>query len=99
VNAESSPPSSEQEAVCYLCLDAEPDEDDELLLRPGFVHLACLADYAAVKSKQTISMNKFASIAVKSTGTSLELISQPSLCRSFEGNIQSSLFEATCTQF
>jgi len=66
VNAKSSPSSSEQEAVCYLCLDAEPDEDDGELLRrdcscrgteAGFVHLTCLADYAAAKSKQTISMN------------------------------------------
>ena len=45
-------------AVCYLCLDGGADEADQPMRRDcacrgtdaGFVHLRCLADYAAVKS-------------------------------------------------
>jgi hypothetical protein len=51
------------ESVCYLCLDA----GEESLRRDcacrgsdaGFVHLSCLAGYAANKSKQTNSMIEF----------------------------------------
>jgi hypothetical protein len=55
------------ESVCYLCLGGDLDDDDadEPLRRDcacrgtdaGFVHLSCLAEYAATKSKQTNSMN------------------------------------------
>lgn len=45
-------------AVCYLCFDGELDDSNQPLRRDcscrgtdaGFVHLKCLADYAAVKS-------------------------------------------------
>jgi hypothetical protein len=54
------------EAVCYLCLDGDADEAGQQLRRDcacrgtdaGFVHLSCLAKYAATKSKQAISMNR-----------------------------------------
>jgi len=59
--------AEDQEAVCYLCLDAEPDEDDQPLRRDcacrgtdaGFVHLECLAGFAASKSKQASDTNEF----------------------------------------
>ena len=59
--------ADDQEAVCYLCLDAEPDEDDQPLRRDcacrgtdaGFVHLSCLTKYAATKSEQASFMNQF----------------------------------------
>jgi hypothetical protein len=65
--AASSLPSSEREAVCYLCLDAGPDEVDQPLRRDcacrgtdaGFVHVSCLANYAETKSKQASDTNAF----------------------------------------
>ena len=53
--------------VCYLCLDAGPDEVDQPLRRDcacrgtdaGFVHVSCLANYAEIKSKQAHGMNEF----------------------------------------
>ena len=53
--------------VCYLCLDGGADENGQPLRRDcacrgtdaGFVHLECLAEYAAAKSKQASDMNKF----------------------------------------
>ena len=55
-------------AVCYLCLDGGVDEADQPLRRDcacrgsdcGFVHLSCLTDYAAAKSKQSLDMIGFA---------------------------------------
>ena len=46
-------------AVCYLCLDGGDDEAGQPLRRDcacrgtdaGFVHLSCLAEFAAAKSK------------------------------------------------
>ena len=54
-------------AVCYLCLDGGADETSQSLRRDcacrgtdaGFVHLSCLAKYAATKSKQARGMNAF----------------------------------------
>jgi E3 ubiquitin-protein ligase DOA10 len=54
-------------AVCYLCLDGGSDETDQPLPRDcacrgtdtGFVHLSCLAKYAAVKSVQARDIYKF----------------------------------------
>jgi E3 ubiquitin-protein ligase DOA10 len=55
-------------AVCYLCLDGGDDEADQPLRRDcacrgtdaGFVHLSCLAGFAAAKSKKTTDdMNEF----------------------------------------
>jgi hypothetical protein len=51
-------------AVCYLCLDGgllEPLRRDCACrgTDAGFVHLACLAGYAATKSKQVNEMNEF----------------------------------------
>jgi hypothetical protein len=54
-------------AVCYLCLDGGVDESGQPLRRDcacrgtdaGFVHLACLAEYAETKSKQAHDMNQF----------------------------------------
>ena len=48
------------ESVCYLCLGGDLDDDGQPLRRDcacrgtdaGFVHLSCLTDYAATKSKQ-----------------------------------------------
>jgi hypothetical protein len=55
------------ESVCYLCLDGDLDDDGQPLRRDcacrgtdaGFVHLSCLAGYAATKSKQTNGMHEF----------------------------------------
>jgi len=55
------------EAVCYLCLDGEVNENSQPLRRDcacrgadaGFVHLSCLAKYAAAKSKQARDTNAF----------------------------------------
>ena len=55
------------EVVCYLCLDGGLDDADEPLRRDcacrgteaGFVHLSCLAKYAASKSKQARDTNAF----------------------------------------
>jgi hypothetical protein len=52
-------------AVCYLCLD--PEDDAQPLRRDcacrgtdaGYVHLSCLAGYAATKSKQAHDMYQF----------------------------------------
>jgi len=49
----------DEEAVCYLCLDGGADDAGQPLRRDcacrgtdaGFVHLPCLTDYAATKSK------------------------------------------------
>jgi E3 ubiquitin-protein ligase DOA10 len=58
----------DREAVCYLCLDGGVDDDDgQPLLRDcacrgtdaGFVHLSCLTNYAAAKSRQASEMNEF----------------------------------------
>jgi hypothetical protein len=69
MDASSSLASSENDgvAVCYLCLDGGLDEADQQLRRDcacrgtdaGFVHLACLTNYAIVKSMQTSGMNEF----------------------------------------
>ena len=64
------PPLSDDDvAVCYLCLDGGADEAGQPLLRDcacrgtdaGFVHLACLTNYAETKSKgwDGHSMNEF----------------------------------------
>ena len=53
--------------VCYLCLDADADDDGQPLRRDcacrgtdaGFVHLSCLVGFAETKSKQASGMNKF----------------------------------------
>jgi hypothetical protein len=50
--------------VCYLCLDGGADQplQRDCACRgtdAGFVHLSCLAGYAATKSKQTTEMNDF----------------------------------------
>ena len=70
VDASSLLASDDGEAVCYLCLDGGADEADEPLRRDcacrgtdaGFVHLACLAKYAASKSeladKMSLDMNE-----------------------------------------
>ena len=55
------------ESVCYLCLDGDVDDDGQPLRRDcacrgtdaGFVHLSCLANYAATKSMQANGMNEF----------------------------------------
>jgi len=56
------------EAVCYLCLDGGVDDSAGQPLRrdcacrgsdAGFVHLSCLADYAATKSEQSHGMIDF----------------------------------------
>jgi hypothetical protein len=57
----------DEEAVCYLCLDGGDDEAGQPVRRDcacrgtdaGFVHLSCLAEYAATKSKQANGMNEF----------------------------------------
>jgi hypothetical protein len=58
----------DREAVCYLCLDGGVDDDDgQPLLRDcacrgtdaGFVHLSCLTNYAAAKSRQARGMIEF----------------------------------------
>ena len=54
------------EAVCYLCLDGEVNENSQPLRRDcacrgldaGFVHLSCLTKYAAVKSEQARDMKE-----------------------------------------
>jgi hypothetical protein len=56
--------SGDKEAVCYLCLDGEADEPlrRDCACRgsdAGFVHLSCLAEYAATKSKQAGDTNEF----------------------------------------
>jgi hypothetical protein len=67
VDESSSLASVDGEAVCYLCLDGGVDEANQPLRRDcacrgtdaGYVHLSCLAGYAATKSKQTTEMNDF----------------------------------------
>jgi hypothetical protein len=57
----------DEEAVCYLCLDGGDDEAGQPVRRDcacrgtdaGFVHLSCLAEYAATKSKQARDMFEF----------------------------------------
>jgi hypothetical protein len=59
--------SGDKDAVCYLCLDAEADENSQPLQRDcscrgtdaGFVHLICLTNFAASKSKQARDTNEF----------------------------------------
>ena len=59
VDASSALASGEAEAMCYLCHETEADDDGQPLLRDcacrgtdaGFVHLSCLTEYAAAKSK------------------------------------------------
>ena len=53
--------------VCYLCLDADADDDGQPLRRDcacrgtdaGFVHLSCLVGFAETKSKQALGMKEF----------------------------------------
>jgi hypothetical protein len=69
VDASSSLASSgdDGEVVCYLCLDGRADNSDQPLRRDcacrgtdaGFVHLACLTNYAETKSKQANDMDEF----------------------------------------
>jgi len=67
VKQPSSPVIDDSAPVCYLCLDGDLDDDGQPLRRDcacrgsdaGFVHLECLAEYAAAKSKQASDMNKF----------------------------------------
>jgi hypothetical protein len=70
VDAMLSLPSDKDEevSVCYLCLDGGVDNDDGQPLRrdcacrgtdAGYVHLACLAEYAASKSVQASGMIEF----------------------------------------
>jgi hypothetical protein len=68
VNTMAEEEACVEEAVCYLCLDGGVDMGAEEQLRrdcacrgtdAGFVHLSCLAGYAATKSKQAIGMNEF----------------------------------------
>jgi hypothetical protein len=57
----------EDEAMCYLCHGTGANESGQPLRRDcacrgtdaGFVHLACLAEYAETKSKQARDMNEF----------------------------------------
>jgi hypothetical protein len=57
----------DEESVCYLCLDGDLDDDGQPLRRDcacrgtdaGFVHLSCLAEYAATKSRQARDMIEF----------------------------------------
>jgi hypothetical protein len=59
--------ASGDDGVCYVCLDGGADEADQPLRRDcacrgtdsGFVHLACLTDYAAAKSIQDHGMQEF----------------------------------------
>jgi hypothetical protein len=57
--------SDDGEAVCYLCLDGGADAQPLSLncasrgTDAGFVHLACLTNYAASKSMQAHDMNQF----------------------------------------
>jgi len=97
VKQPSSPVIDDSAPVCYLCLDGDLDDDGQPLRRDcacrgsdaGFVHLECLAEYAAAKSKQASDMNKFVEPWQVCPGChikmSLELISRPSLYRSSEG--------------
>ena len=66
MDASSSLASSEDDrlAVCYLCLDTGADEPlrRDCACRDtdaGLVHLSCLTEYAAAKSKQALDMNQF----------------------------------------
>jgi hypothetical protein len=70
-NKDAMPLSSEinEVVVCYLCLDGGDDKSDQPLRRDcacrgtdaGFVHLACITEYAETKSKgwNGRSMNEF----------------------------------------
>jgi E3 ubiquitin-protein ligase DOA10 len=57
----------EQDAICLICHGTGADEADQQLRRDcacrgtdaGFVHLACLAEFAESKSKQTRVMTEF----------------------------------------
>jgi hypothetical protein len=57
----------DEESVCYLCLGGDLDDDGQPLRRDcacrgtdaGFVHLACLTNYAATKSVQANEMHEF----------------------------------------
>jgi hypothetical protein len=58
----------DEEAVCYLCLGGGVDKSDQHPLRrdcacrgsdAGYVHLECLTNYAATKSKQARGMIEF----------------------------------------
>ena len=65
------------ESVCYLCLD----DDGQPLRRDcacrgtdaGFVHLSCLAGYAATKSKQASDMNAYCVAIVRAVAQMLDL--------------------------
>jgi hypothetical protein len=68
-NVAKVPPLSDDDevAVCYLCHDGGTDKADQPLRRDcacrgtdaGYVHLSCLAEYAAAKSMQARDMNEF----------------------------------------
>ena len=59
--------TNNEETVCYLCLDGDVDEAGHPLRRDcacrgsdaGFVHLSCLAKYAATKCQQTCDVDEF----------------------------------------
>jgi E3 ubiquitin-protein ligase DOA10 len=114
VNASSSLSSSGDDgvAVCYLCLGGGVDDNSDQPLRrdcacrgtdAGFVHLACLTDYAETRSEQALDMNEFvtdefakfrgfrAPVVTKNIRMSLLSILRTSLYRSFEGSIQTIL--------
>jgi hypothetical protein len=90
-----------EEAVCYLCLDCDLDDDSKPLRRDcacrgtdaGFVHLSCLANYAATKSKQASGSIEFSNLGlyvpavIKNIKTSSRLILPLSLSCSSEGSI------------
>jgi hypothetical protein len=60
-------------AVCYLCLDKGNEENGQTLRRncacrgtdAGFVHLACLAEYAATRSMQAHTTAEFKDLWVE----------------------------------
>ena len=59
--------TNNEETVCYLCLDGDVDEAGHPLRRDcscrgtdaGFVHLSCLAKYAAAKSERARDTKEF----------------------------------------
>lgn len=68
VDESSSIVCDNEEAVCYLCLDGGVDDDVGQPLQrdcacrgsdAGFVHLKCLAGFAASKSMRTNDLNEF----------------------------------------
>ena len=98
------PPPSDEEVVCYLCLDAGSDDEagGQSLRRncacrgtdAGFVHSPASRIMPQPRvSRLVIRMHseirgEFAQAAIKNIKTSLLSISPPSLSRSSEGSIQ-----------